>query len=84
MANLPVSCSSSIAQISQLANGSTGYHAKTIEEYAAGFAKALNLSPEDTFAMRLRARQNSLRFSEDVFNSAWTAHLERLIETSRT
>jgi len=30
--------------------------------------------------MRQRARKSSWRFSEQVFNDAWTRHLETLVE----
>ncbi|KAK5127334.1 hypothetical protein LTR85_006673 [Meristemomyces frigidus] len=60
--------------------GPTGFHATTPEEFAAGFAKALDLSPDQALAMRQRARKSSLRFSEEVFSEAWTGQLERLVE----
>ncbi|KAK5701662.1 asparagine-linked glycosylation protein [Elasticomyces elasticus] len=61
----------------------TGFHATTPEEFAAGFAKALELSGDDAFAMRQRARKSSWRFSEKVFSDAWTSHLEQLVELAR-
>ncbi|KAF2480158.1 hypothetical protein BDY17DRAFT_318676 [Neohortaea acidophila] len=61
----------------------TGFHASTDQEYADAFAKALALSPEDAYAMRHRARTSSSRFSEEVFRSAWTIHLDRLVELGR-
>ena len=60
-----------------------GFHATTIEDFASAFEKALSLSPEDALAMRLRARKNSLRFSEEVFGEAWSEQLEVLVEMSR-
>nr|POE52193.1 gdp-man:man(3)glcnac(2)-pp-dol alpha-1,2-mannosyltransferase [Quercus suber] len=45
-----------------------------------GKPTALALSPEDAFAMRLRARKSSWRFSEQVFLKAWTEQLDRLVE----
>ncbi|KAF2209101.1 glycosyltransferase family 4 protein [Cercospora zeae-maydis SCOH1-5] len=57
----------------------TGFHASTPEEFALGFHKALSLSAEEAFAMRLRARHSSLRFSEQVFAEAWLGQLACLI-----
>nr|POE82337.1 gdp-man:man(3)glcnac(2)-pp-dol alpha-1,2-mannosyltransferase [Quercus suber] len=58
----------------------TGFYASTPLEYAQGFAQALSLSSEEAFAMRLRARKSSWRFSEQVFTTAWTEQLDRLVE----
>jgi alpha-1,2-mannosyltransferase len=57
-----------------------GFHASTEEQYAAAFAKALSLSPEDTVAMRLRARLSARRFTEEVFAGKWIAEMERLVQ----
>ncbi|USW58372.1 Putative glycosyl transferase, family 1, ALG11 mannosyltransferase [Septoria linicola] len=57
----------------------TGFHASTPEEFASGFHKALSLAPEEAFAMRLRARKSSLRFSEQVFAEAWLGQLACLV-----
>lgn len=61
----------------------TGFHASTPEEFSEGFSKALSMSSEDTLAMRHRARKSSLRFSEEVFSTAWTAQLDRLVDLGR-
>ncbi|KAK3055325.1 asparagine-linked glycosylation protein [Extremus antarcticus] len=61
----------------------TGFLASTTPEFTEGFAKALALSADDALAMRHRARKSSLRFSEETFSTAWTAHLERLVEIGR-
>ncbi|KAK0947198.1 asparagine-linked glycosylation protein [Friedmanniomyces endolithicus] len=58
----------------------TGFRATTPEQFAAGFAEALSLPADEAFAMRQRARKSSWRFSEQVFNDAWTRHLETLVE----
>ncbi len=60
-----------------------GFLASTTPEFTEGFAKALALSADDALAMRHRARKSSLRFSEETFSTAWTAHLERLVEIGR-
>lgn len=62
-----------------MANEATGFLASTVEEYAAAFEKALSMSPEDTVAMRLRARKSAKRFSEEVFAERWVEHMERLV-----
>ncbi|KAK0335780.1 asparagine-linked glycosylation protein [Friedmanniomyces endolithicus] len=58
----------------------TGFRATTPEQFAAGFAEALSLPADEAFAMRQRARKSSWRFSEQVFNDAWTSHLEILVD----
>lgn len=65
------------------AHSVSGFHASNEEEFAAGFAKALELSAEDTLAMRLRARESSRRFSEEVFAEKWLLHLDELVELER-
>ncbi|KAK6440600.1 asparagine-linked glycosylation protein [Oleoguttula sp. CCFEE 5521] len=57
----------------------TGFHASTVEQFSAAFAKALELSPEDALALRLRARQSATRFSEEVFRDAWLEQLDHLV-----
>ena len=64
----------------KLADPLKGFHASTTDEFAAGFAKALELSSDDALAMRLRARKSALRFSEEVFAEAWLKHLEQLVQ----
>jgi alpha-1,2-mannosyltransferase len=62
----------------------SGFLASTTIEFTEAFGKSLALSPEDALAMRHRARKSSLRFTEDVFSTAWTSHLERLVELGRS
>ncbi|KAF1820360.1 glycosyltransferase family 4 protein [Dissoconium aciculare CBS 342.82] len=62
--------------------GPTGFHASTEAEFAAGFEKALALSPEDALAMRLRARKSSWRFSEQVFSEAWNKEMRALVDSA--
>ena len=40
----------------------------------------MELDDDEAFAMRLRARKSSWRFSEQVFSEAWTKHLQFLVE----
>jgi len=61
-----------------------GFHASTVAEFVEAFDKALELSPEEAYAMRLRARKSSLRFSEQVFSEAWTGHLQTLVDMVTT
>jgi alpha-1,2-mannosyltransferase len=60
----------------------SGFHASTEAEFAAGFEKALALSPEDALAMRLRARKSSWRFSEQVFSEAWNKEMRALVDSA--
>ncbi|KAK5116636.1 hypothetical protein LTR62_007310 [Meristemomyces frigidus] len=63
----------------EIEGGKTGFHATTVEEFAAAFAKVMELDADEAFAMRLRARKSSWRFSEQVFSEAWTRHLQVLV-----
>jgi alpha-1,2-mannosyltransferase len=56
-----------------------GFHASTEAEYASAFAHALDQSPGDTLAMRLRARKSAERFSEEVFAGKWVQQMEKLV-----
>jgi alpha-1,2-mannosyltransferase len=56
-----------------------GFHATTAEQYAEGFRKALTLSPEETLAMRLRARKSSERFTDATFDGKWLETAEKLV-----
>jgi alpha-1,2-mannosyltransferase len=62
----------------------SGFHASTEEQFAEGFAKALELSPEEALAMRLRARKSAERFSEEVFSERWLAQLDALVALEKT
>ncbi|KAK6498052.1 asparagine-linked glycosylation protein [Arthrobotrys conoides] len=57
----------------------TGYHATTADEFAQGFKEALSLSDDDTVAMRERARESSLRFSEEIFEEQWNSVMDTLL-----
>ena len=56
-----------------------GYHATTATEFAEAYAKALSLPSEDILLMRERARESANRFSEEVFMSAWTEEMVKLL-----
>jgi len=60
----------------------TGFHASTSAEFAAGFAKALSLSPSEALAMRKRARKSALRFTEDEFRVRWLGQLQKLVDSA--
>jgi len=57
----------------------TGFHASTEEQFAEGFAKALELPSAEALAMRHRARESAKRFSEEVFSERWLTHLDALV-----
>ncbi|KAF2704837.1 glycosyltransferase family 4 protein [Pleomassaria siparia CBS 279.74] len=63
----------------------TGFHASTADEYAQGFLKALSLPPDETLAMRHRARKSSQRFTDGGFAEKWVENMNRLVQlqTSR-
>lgn len=52
------------------------------QEFTTAFEKALAVSPEDSLAMRQRARKSALRFSEEVFAEAWVKQLQSLVDMS--
>jgi alpha-1,2-mannosyltransferase len=57
----------------------TGFHASTEEQFAAGFARALELPSSEALAMRLRSRESAKRFSEEVFSERWLKQLDALV-----
>jgi glycosyltransferase involved in cell wall biosynthesis len=57
----------------------TGFHASTEEQFAEGFAKALELPSSEALAMRLRSRESAKRFSEEVFSERWLKQLDALV-----
>lgn len=66
-----------------MANNLVGFHASTVEEYASGFTKALDLSPAETVAMRLRARKSAERFTEAAFAKLWVEYMGYLVSLQR-
>jgi len=50
----------------------TGFHAKTPEEFAQALEEALSLSPKQQATMRKAARELAIqKFSEERFNEGW-------------
>lgn len=60
-------------------SGATGFRATTEEEFAAAYEAALALPRDEKIAMRLRARQSSLRFTEEEFSRKWIEGVESLL-----
>ncbi|KAH8730171.1 hypothetical protein GQ44DRAFT_607479 [Phaeosphaeriaceae sp. PMI808] len=58
----------------------TGFHATTSEEYAEGFRKAFSLSPQETLAMRKRARKSADRFTDRGFAEKWLTNMKKLVD----
>lgn len=56
-----------------------GFHASTEAEYAQAFHDALTLPPEETAAMRRRARQSARRFTDRTFDDKWIQNMDRLV-----
>jgi alpha-1,2-mannosyltransferase len=56
-----------------------GFHATTSDEYADGFRKALSLAPQETLAMRHRARKSAERFTDRGFADQWLTNMEKLV-----
>jgi len=65
--------------VTQVDGKPTGYHASTAAEFADTYTKAFALSEEECLAMRQRARESSKRFSEEVFMSAWTEEMHKIL-----
>ena len=63
----------------------TGFHAETEEEFASAFQRVTSLSADERFAMRVRGRASTKRFTEVVFAKKWIEKMETLVkmQTSR-
>ncbi|KAL9038320.1 MAG: hypothetical protein Q9214_005326 [Letrouitia sp. 1 TL-2023] len=57
----------------------TGFYASTVVEYAAKFAEALLMVPDEALAMRSRARTSAMRFTEEEFAARWSGQMEKLV-----
>ncbi|KAL3463193.1 hypothetical protein BJX64DRAFT_257799 [Aspergillus heterothallicus] len=60
--------------------GATGFRATTEEDFASAFEAALALSVDERVAMRGRARESSLRFTEEEFSKKWVGEIGKLVE----
>jgi alpha-1,2-mannosyltransferase len=60
-----------------------GYHAITAAGFAEAYAIALSMSSKDVLAMRERARESANKFSGEVFMSAWTEEMVRLLRLEK-
>jgi alpha-1,2-mannosyltransferase len=58
---------------------STGFHAETAEEFAHGFRKVMDMSPEEKYAMRVRCRKQVKNFTEQAFARKWIEEVEKLV-----
>lgn len=66
-----------------LGDGATGFRAETEDQFAAAYEAALLLPQEEKIAMRQRARQSALRFTEEEFEIKWLAQLQKLVQAAR-
>ena len=57
----------------------TGYHAETAEEFAERFRTVMEMRPEERYAMRIRGRNATKRFTEEAFSRKWIEELEKLV-----
>jgi alpha-1,2-mannosyltransferase len=60
-----------------------GFHATTPAEFAEGYAKAFSLPETECMAIRQRARKSAGRFSEEVFMTAWTEEMQKLLKAEQ-
>jgi alpha-1,2-mannosyltransferase len=58
----------------------TGYHAETAEEFADAYRRVVQMQPDESFAMRVRAREVAKRFTEEVFARMWVEEVGKLVE----
>lgn len=58
----------------------TGFKAKDAREFSEGFAAALGMSETDAYDMRVRARINAKRFSEEEFERKWNDEVQKLTD----
>ena len=59
--------------------GKTGFHATTVEEFAAAFEEALSMPESEVREVRCRARKSAERFSEEGFESGWLREFGALL-----
>lgn len=58
-----------------------GYKCETETDYADAFAKVMvEMGEEEKFEMRLRCRESSKRFTEEVFEEKWNEAMSRLVK----
>ncbi|OJD13265.1 hypothetical protein AJ78_06260 [Emergomyces pasteurianus Ep9510] len=62
-----------------LGEGGTGFRATTEMEFAAAFETAFALPEEERVAMRLRARESSKRFTDEMFAERWVGEMGKLV-----
>lgn len=60
-----------------------GFHATTAAGFAEAYEKALSLPNDECLEMRQRARDSAQRFSEDVFITAWTEEMSKLLKLEK-
>ena len=60
--------------------GAVGFLAATEDEFAAAFARVLDMGVEEKVGMRRRARERARTFSEENFEKGWNVALERLLD----
>ncbi|KAK7903211.1 asparagine-linked glycosylation protein [Exophiala xenobiotica] len=61
-----------------------GFHAETDKEFAEAFARVASLEPQERFAMRVRGRASTKRFTEAVFARKWVEEMETLVRMAST
>ncbi len=57
-----------------------GFHAETDEDFANVFGRIASMEPEERFAMRLRGRASTSRFTEAAFAKKWVEEMEVLVK----
>ncbi|KIX95263.1 uncharacterized protein Z520_09180 [Fonsecaea multimorphosa CBS 102226] len=60
-----------------------GFHAETEDEFADAFARVTAMSPQERYAMRLRGRASTKRFTEAVFAGKWVEQMEILVRLQK-
>ncbi|EMR10126.1 hypothetical protein PNEG_01404 [Pneumocystis murina B123] len=62
----------------------TGYHASTPSSFAKAFNDIFSMSQEDIDSMRKRAKESSIRFSQETFCNRWLDIMDILLKYEQT
>ncbi|KTW29878.1 hypothetical protein T552_01082 [Pneumocystis carinii B80] len=62
----------------------TGYYASTPSSFAKAFNDIFSMSQEDIDSMRKRARESSIRFSQETFHNRWLDIMDILLKYEQT
>lgn len=61
-------------------DGKTGFLASTVDDYSRCLLKIMNLSDEESMKLRLEARNDVLKFSDEKFTEQLLPHLKNFLK----